>query len=476
MLGALTCLLLVPFAPQETAGLAARLDRILDRPALRGAMAGIVVTTAEGRELYARHPDLRMVPASNQKLLSVSFALHSLGPDWRPQTRFWNEPDRIVVDAPGDPSLTYEKLREAASKLDPARSKPVFVKQGFRAGVPPSWEHDDLPHRYAPRITAFTVNRGSFSLASRSGGLVLTPEAFGVRILHTPGGALRTEFDPFTGVMIVRGDVPQQDRNLENFAIPEPDRAAASLLGARLFVAHTLPGRAPDLVIAGDPVSLLAQQCLQPSDNYLGEALMMLAAMQEGPVGDNPYGLAPARMRGFLTKTVGLEEWEVRPTDGSGMSRHNFITPRGLAKLLRWALKQPTADLWKDALAGPGRAGTLQSRLKESSFVGKTGSLSAVSALSGYVRGPDGQTLVVVTFLNHFLIPAPEARAIADEIVREVEKPVVASVASGGFGAFLEAKRVYEGRSPLPQHSPSDWHRVFRSGAHRVAALAGTDR
>jgi D-alanyl-D-alanine carboxypeptidase/D-alanyl-D-alanine-endopeptidase (penicillin-binding protein 4) len=406
--------------PQEP--LDVRIGRLLESPAANGGLSGVAVAKADGTVLYQRNGSLRLVPASNQKLLSVAFALHTLGPDWRPETRFWKEEGRIFVDCPGDPSMTYGRLQETASKLKIPTGTPIYARQGYRAGVPPTWENDDLPHRYAPRITAFTLNGASFTLAAKDGALTIVPEPFGVRIMHFPNGTIRTDFNPYGNLMVVRGEVPKENRNLENFAIPEPDRAAASVLGGRLFEATSLPDRAPDLTLRGTSVGELAGACLKPSDNYLGECLMLLAAIKSGPVFGAEYTRGPARMREFLTKTVGIPAAEVRPYDGSGMSRHNFVSPLAIVRVLAWSRGQPWGQLWVDAMAQPGKPGTLSTRLTGTSFVGKTGSLNSVASLSGYVKSANGETLIVSTMFNHFIVPASEIRALADAIVKEVEK------------------------------------------------------
>lgn len=456
------------------ADLTSRLDEILKAPAMAGALAGVCVMKLDGTVLYERNGNLRMVPASNQKILSNAFALHTLGPDWRPKTRFWKLEDRVVVDCPGDPSMTYEKLKDAAEKLGNPKL-PVYVRQGFRPGVPPTWENDDLPHRYAPRITALTVNRGSFTLVGEKGDVFLSPEDFGVRLMRFPGGTIRTTFDPFGNLMIVRGDPPAERRNLENFAIPEPDRAAASILGGRLYEAVELPARDPDLVIEGDTIGAMVKACLVPSDNYLAEGLMMLAAQHTSPMDLNAYPAAPNRMRQFLLRAVGLTADEVRPMDGSGMSRHNFVTPAAVAKVLAWAKWQPWADLWIDAMAKPG-SGTLSTRLSGVTFHGKTGSLNSVATLSGYVRTAGAETLVVSILLNHFIVSAADARNVADAIVRELAKSTILTQNQVPIGASFEGRISHEGVGAHPK-SPAahdDWFR--RLGRNRMAAFSRTDR
>lgn len=454
--------------------LASRIDPLLDVPAMKGTLPAVCVMKLDGTVLYERNGNMRVVPASNQKILSVAYALHTLGPDWRPKTRFWKESDRVVIDCPGDPSLSYDKLKAAAAKLGNPKL-PVFVRQGYRPGVPPTWENDDLPHRYAPRITAFTVNRASFTLVGEKGEVRLEPEAFGVRIMRFPGGTVNTNFDPFGNLMVVKGDVAAERRNLENFAIPEPDRAAASILGGRLHETIAVPNRAPDCEVDGDSIGAMAKACLVPSDNYLAECLMMLAAMKSSPIGENPYPTAPNRMRQFLTQTVGLTAEDVRPMDGSGMSRHNFVTTIGVSKVLAWAKRQPWADLWTDAMAKPG-IGTLSSRLTGVVFKGKTGSLNSVASLSGYLERDGQETLIVSTIFNHFIVPAAEARNVADAIVRELTKTTNLTQNPVPNGAVFEGRIKHEGYRAHPQPIASDVDWVYRLGFDRLAALARTNR
>ncbi len=456
-------------APLLLVALQSRLDAILDDPKLSGATIAVCVARADGRVLYQRDAARRLMPASNQKLFTVAYALHELGPDYAPRTRFWRLQDRVVVDAPGDPSLTYEQLREAARRLGSPIRMPVFARQAYKPRVGPTWELDDLPFRFAARITALSFDRGVVKLVASKGMPVLEPEAFGIRILHFPYGERSQELDPFGGVLVVHGELPKERAELAVFAIPEPDRAAASILGGPLLATEFVPEPSPDYEIRGKQLLEMAKECLAPSDNYVAEHLLLSASGRRGRlVSESPYPAASGRMRAFLTGVAGIESGDIRPVDGSGMSRHNQATARSYARLLTWMRSSPHFELWKSSMAAPG-VGTLRTRLQNVAFVGKTGSLDMVAALSGYVTTKAGDELAVSLIVNHFSCTQAEVREILDRFVRELAE-------GSGIGTLFE---VYGNRETThtDKHARSaDAHRVSGPGGHGMAAQSRARR
>ncbi|MFZ4506165.1 MAG: D-alanyl-D-alanine carboxypeptidase/D-alanyl-D-alanine-endopeptidase [Fimbriimonas sp.] len=405
LLGTVVLGLLRPIGP---------LDAILDDPKLAGATVSVCVTDRRGGVVYERNSAIHVVPASNQKLLSCAFALEKLGPAFRPVTRFWREPDRLVIDSTGDPMMTYAQLRDAATKLRANRDLPVALRQAYRPGIPGGWEHDDLPNRYAAPVTAFTFDQGAFELWAVNGTPTLLPEPFGVGITALPSSQeLSVDYDPFRARVRVSGRVPREKKLLDTLALPNPDLAAASLFGSTVGVASEVPGRKADLEIKGSTVAEIVKACLPPSDNQIAEHLLLMAG---GP----DYSIARKNIAAFL-ETVGVAKGDVKIADGSGLSRHNALTTRAICQLLTWADRQPTAPIWRNALARPG-VGTLRSRLAGIQFAGKTGSLDMVSSLSGYLSHPDGRQFAVSIVMNHYFCTSAESRAIQDRFVAALLK------------------------------------------------------
>lgn len=376
----------------------------------------------DGSVVASQNADIRMIPASNQKLLSCLYALAVLGPEHRIQTRIWKEGNAIIVDAPGDFSLTRAALAEARNRLGLSGEVPVHVRQAYRQGVPPTWEIGYLYEAYAPRVSAFTVDSGRIELWASRGKLEPLPAALGVNVQVRGGtGEPRASMVPLSTVIEVRGKLPEARTLIETFAIPDPDRAAARFLGGPLREERPLPDRPADLVLTSPPMIDLVTACLQPSNNHHAEHLMLLAALAQGAIRGDLYAEATRRMDEALSDLASLEAWEIDAADGSGMSRKNLVTPRAITQLLRWPQSQPWGPQFKTALARPG-VGTLRSRLAGVQFQGKTGTLSYVTCLSGYLTTNAGQTLVVSILMNHASGSSTDLRAVQDELVRLLQQ------------------------------------------------------
>ena len=379
----------------------------LDVPALDGAIVAAYATTLDGKPVYARNERTRVMPASNQKLLTAAFAFDALGPEARQATRIWKEERRTVVQAEGDPLLTRDDLW----KLDLDRRKSVFFSQAYAPGIPEGWQKDYLKDRYGASVYALSVDDGAFELWAKGGRPVLLPEAYGVRIERRKGAKLDWTYDPFARRLIVTGPIPEKDGRLDTLATPRADVAAATLLGRNPKPTNEVPTRTPDILLQGHTVAEEVAACLPPSDNNIAEHLLLNAAHAKG---DEPYPAAARALRNFLERNVGTPFEDVLPRDGSGLGRQNVVTTRAMVGLLIWADHQPWRATWRASLAKSGGPGTLKNRLKDLSFAGKTGSLNRVLALSGYLTRRDGTEIAVSVIVNHYAATDSAVRTAMD--------------------------------------------------------------
>jgi D-alanyl-D-alanine carboxypeptidase/D-alanyl-D-alanine-endopeptidase (penicillin-binding protein 4) len=110
-------------------------------------------------------------------------------------------------------------------------------------------------------------------------------------------------------------------------------------------------------------------------------------------------------IKSFL-KTAGIQPESLVLNDGSGLSRNDMITPEATVQLLTHMSRHPHASVFRDALPIAGIDGTLKNRLKgtpaENNLRAKTGSLSSVASLAGYVTTVAGEKLVFAIMVNNY--------------------------------------------------------------------------
>lgn len=400
------------------------LTPILSDPRLEGGIPAVIVTDVVGNVLFEKNADIRVMPASNQKVLVCAFALSEFGASYRPETRFWTIDGDVVVDAIGDPSMTGADLDLARASLRPKRGAKVLIRPAFLLDYPPSWEIDDTPFRYAPKIRALTYNRSAVEIFAGPKGIEPFDTAAGIRVVRgDPQGELSASFDLARRTVTVAGAWPKTRSRAALVPMPDPTSASAKRLGGTPFTVDVVPQSPPDYSHRGPEMRQLIKDCLEPSDNMMAEHLLLMAAAKRvGPLGSSPYAEATTAMSKWYQQVVGGRPNEVRPYDGSGMSRHNLITARAMARTLQWIRQQGFAEDFRIGLPSPGE-GTMRTRLAGSPVAAKTGTIDLVSSLSGYV-GNGERMLIFSVIFNHAPASSAAMREIQDRIVLELVKHV----------------------------------------------------
>jgi len=181
--------------------------------------------------------------------------------------------------------------------------------------------------------------------------------------------------------------------------MPRPDRAAARVIYS--YRSH--------------PLSEIAQPMLKESINLYGEAVLRLNAA--APPRTNDAALDGMRQR--------LERWGIardgwQLIDGSGLSRRDTVAPATLVAVLRRMYDAEGMSPWMTALPVAGRDGTLDGRMKgtaaENNVRAKTGTMSNVRSLAGYVRTRDGEPLAFALMVDNFEGTGAQAAAAMDAI------------------------------------------------------------
>ena len=117
----------------------------------------------------------------------------------------------------------------------------------------------------------------------------------------------------------------------------------------------------------------------------------------------------------------GIEAQSYAYRDGSGLSRYNFLSPRQIVKILKGMRNSEHSDTWKEIQPIAGVDGTLKNRMKgtkaEGNVRAKTGTISNVRGLSGYLTTSAGEELVFSFLINGHLRSSKETELITDKVL-----------------------------------------------------------
>jgi D-alanyl-D-alanine carboxypeptidase/D-alanyl-D-alanine-endopeptidase (penicillin-binding protein 4) len=454
--------------------LASAIDSITTQPPLHRTSWGILVQDAEtGRVLYSQNAEKHFIPASNTKLVIGVTALGKFGPDYRYRTplllggRSGDSAAVLVVVGTGDPTWSARFHSDVATPLDSMaamvsgtavraiRTLVVDVSKFRDDLVNPTWEVSDLPGIYAPPVDAVAAADGTFDLivgggayaGDRAYARVAAPlvQPLSVDLLTDTAGAqpsLRIDYSARRDTIYITGTTGAGAVDTVTRAVTQPartvGRALADLLrhrGVSVDTVHVVRDsaeaaglRAGATVVAewvSPTMRDIVAVILRPSQNWVAE--QVLKSLGAEFAGDGSWRGGTMVEEEYIYGVAGVDSGAVNLRDASGMSAQNLLSPEATIAMLLHARSQPWSDAFRDALAAPGLEGsTLNSRLPSLNgrVFGKTGTISNVNSLSGYLVGRGGRDIVFAIMTNGSGLPAGIVRNAIDDIVLAVAREV----------------------------------------------------
>lgn len=460
--------------------IAASIEKILQPEPLKSGVWGIhAIDLSTGSAIVARNAGTPMTPASNTKLVTTALALARLGSDHRFRTRVLAphspgaqgrlEGDLILLGG-GDPTMSAREMpyRKGPIDGDPLSALRALAAQVAAAGVklvtgdivgddtlylwrpyPDGWTLDDTVWEYGAPVSALTFNDNAQRIVIRAGNqpggpasVTLQPavEYFTiVNHIDVRAGAkreVRIRRPAGTRTLLLTGTLPPGSAaSSARLAIDDPalyaalafrdclEEAGVHVAGSAVARHRFTPGPFP-----ATPGVMLAERLSPPlletltvinkvSQNLHAElALREVARVVKG---DDDPRLVGEAVEEFLKET-GVDEEAFDLSDGSGLSRRGLLSPTALTTLLAWIHRSPLKDAFLSTLPIAAEDGSLERRFPSVRGAGairaKTGSLSHVNALSGFVL--HGERPMAFSILaNHTTSPSLEIRKAIDKIV-----------------------------------------------------------
>ena len=419
--------------------------------AVSGSWGVVAWSITEDRQLIAINSSEPLIPASNNKVFTAIWALDELGAEYRfPTDLLLDGPIEngvlrgdVILRGSGDPAFGYPPRLGFAEFIEPpmtplhrmaarVAAEGIQAVEGSVIGDPmvfdsvlvgPAWPNDTGAGaaQYAPRVSGLPFQRNMIwvEVGPGAGGsgpqAVLDPPVSVVPLLATvrtgSGRALAVR-RPQEDTIRISGAVPASGVNRYGVGVADPALMTADALRIALLEIGVQVRGASRVAAAPETARHIHRHYSMPlggmipflnrnSDNFFAEHLWKAAAASA--VGEGSYRLGGTASALHFIQQAGLEPGELYQFDGSGLSHQSRASAAGLVKALVYAHRESYSDLFHRSMAVAADPSGSLSRLYRNSAAAnnlhaKTGFISRVRTLSGYVEAANGE-LIAFSFL-----------------------------------------------------------------------------
>lgn len=439
--------------------LSQRLDALLHEEMLKTSEVGITVFDLTTGEFVYRYQDEKLYrPASIEKVITSVTALAKLGTDYTLDTHLCYKgkiendtlKGSLYLIGGFDPEFMEEDLNRLAGMLESHGIR--YVTDTIAADVSmtdsvywgPGWSWDDTPYSFQPYLSPLMLNRGCVDVTVSPAQKDSLPE-----VTCTPvsdyysinnRGVSR---NPQAGKLkITRNWLTNGNHITITGNVSRPYTEKLNIYTSKDFFFHTFISRLRNrgieaqayayadcptvadsiatLYIIRRPIKEVLERALKKSDNLCAESMFYHLASRYALRKRVSAEDGTDAINAFMKEALGFNPDNYKIADGSGVSLYNYISPRLLLEYLKYAYYHRDIFLpLYESLPVAGVDGTLQYRMKQTKAQGnvhaKTGSVTGVSSLAGYVKASNGHQLAFV-IINQNVLKLSRARAFQDKV------------------------------------------------------------
>ncbi len=451
---------------------------VLEAKGVPSALWGVmVVESKSGQLIYQRNAKIPFIPASTVKLFSTAVALDRLGADFQFETRLqfpagnWKKSGIIQGDltivGSGDPTFGTEEgaggkgvLQQWAASL---KKQGVTKVQGNIVGVDDifvdeplgqGWAWDDEPFSFSAQPSGLTAHGGVVDYRIpknkksrlKASQIKLVPntkyisKTVQTAASGTPFSITRERAKNRLVVSIPkkqRGNPAKQGKiSVENptaytaFLFKEALQRAGIKVTGKAFDRDQIKNyKRPKIgkvwIHKSHPLKKILSLANKRSINLVAENLLRRVGLgiKKGETQPGSVQRGMKAVDRFL-KQHKIPKAHYRLVDGSGLSRYNLVRPQDFVRLLRAMRSHPQAKVFRDSLSVAGKDGTLKWRFRKTDLEGKlrakTGTLSGIRSIVGYLTTPQGHELTFVVIANHFVSGTRKIRDAMDKFLVEI--------------------------------------------------------
>lgn len=434
------CLSILP------ANAADSIDKVVRHSGIHKAAVSVSIKDIKtGKKLYSLNENKPVNPASTQKLLTSAVALEELGADYNFKTSLFKSANNdLYLKLSGDPFLTSKDLK---SLLETAKNKKIIEPKHFyiddyvldSVTWGEGWQWDDDLNPLMPKFGAYNLDGNLIKV-------IVAPTKNGA-----PANVYTEVFYPWTFMNLavtgkencinisrnttISPDMLQVEgtvSKLEGQSVPvnnmkryfrlrlEDAINESKILYYGKIEEKSLPKDKVYFVASVEhPLTEVLKSVLQDSNNMMAETLFKVAG---GNFVKNTGSIKSAlEMLQNYCSANSLNCSGIKLVDGSGVSKNNLMTADFMTSFLIKEYKSKNFEVFKSAMAVPGE-GTLSNRMLYfgENLQAKTGTLTDVSAIAGYIKTRRGHECVFDIMINDSKSKASDKKMLEEYILRSV--------------------------------------------------------
>jgi serine-type D-Ala-D-Ala carboxypeptidase/endopeptidase (penicillin-binding protein 4) len=379
---------------------------------------------SEQKMIFERNANRYFTPASNTKLFTFYACLKTLG-DSIPALRYEIKSDSLIFWGTGDPTFFHPDLTNTKTfdfLKSYKRTKRFYFSDGnftndfFGNG----WAWNDYNSYYTVEISPLPMYGNIVRAKIENGEIKPQPAIFDNSFYKKDTGSEieRTVADNqflLPKSLLLKPDYQQDipyktSTGLTQQLLIDTLRKNINLL--------RIPVSVNAKTLYSTPTEEVYRKMMQESDNMLAEQLLLLCGAILKDSLNSSFAIKTITEK-YLQDLPDVPKW----VDGSGLSRYNLFTPRSIIKLLEKIHSEIPEEKLFSIMAQGGKSGTVRNMFKteDKPFVfAKSGSLSGVYNLSGYIITKKGKTILFSLMNNNFNKPTAQIRKEVEKILLEV--------------------------------------------------------
>jgi D-alanyl-D-alanine carboxypeptidase/D-alanyl-D-alanine-endopeptidase (penicillin-binding protein 4) len=392
--------------------------------AFRNSFTGFSLYNPVKDNFLFRYNDQRFfTPASNTKLFTF-YAAKKIFADSIPGIKYTIQNDTLYFTGSGDPTFLDEDFHEQPVFEFLKNTSKILVyceKDLLNERYGPGWAWDDYMYYYSPEKSSMPIYSNVIRLnrIPEKPGLSVRPSRFKRSIIHIRDTVFRTTRAENENEFKV-----YHDQYPDTIDIRIPFKYSTELFlklladTLRKPISHSLD-LCPVMtrLVYSQHVDSVMKKYLLVSDNFIAEQLLIMGAghLSDSLDADLCIGYA-------LENLVPELKDQIHWVDGSGLSRYNKFTPQAMVALLRKIYSEYPKETIIELFPNGGVSGTLKNNFKNEVpyIVAKTGSLSNVYNLSGFLITKKGRWLIFSFMNNNFEVPSALIKSEMENILKNI--------------------------------------------------------